>query len=55
MVWPRVKEGRGGYHQEDVKHASVRKEKKEEAREQLAGQDQGWHEKVQDGEIRGTE
>ena len=28
MVWPRVKEGRGGYHQEDVKHASARKEKK---------------------------
>ena len=28
MVWPRVKEGRGGYHQEDVKHASADKEKK---------------------------
>ena len=28
MVWPRVKEGRGGYHQEDVKHASAGKEKK---------------------------
>ena len=28
MVWPCVKEGRGGYHQEDVKHASARKEKK---------------------------
>ena len=25
MVWPRVKEGRGGYHHEDVKHASARK------------------------------
>ena len=27
-VWPRVKEGSGGYHQEDVKHESAGKEKK---------------------------
>ena len=30
MVWQRVKEGRGGYRQEDVKHASPGKEKKKE-------------------------
>ena len=41
MVWPRVKEGRGGYHQEDVKHASARKEKKGEAQEKMVGQYQG--------------
>ena len=28
MVWPRGKEGRGGYHQEDGKHANAGKEKK---------------------------
>ena len=28
MAWPRVKEGRGGYHQEDVKHARAWKYKK---------------------------
>ena len=28
MVWPRVKAGRGGYNQEDVKDASAGKEKK---------------------------
>ena len=28
MVWPRVNEGRRGYHQEYVKHASAGKEKK---------------------------
>ena len=38
MVWPRVKEGRGGYHQEDVKHASARKEKIGEAQEKMVGQ-----------------
>ena len=27
MVWSRVKDGRGGYHQEDVKQASARNEK----------------------------
>ena len=27
MVWLRIKEGRGGCHQEDVKHAIARKEK----------------------------
>ena len=48
MVWPRVKEGRGGYHQEDVKHASARKEKKGEAQEKMVGQYQGGHERVQD-------
>ena len=25
MVWPHVKGGRGGYHQEDVEYAGVRK------------------------------
>ena len=38
MVWPRVKEGRGGYHQEDVKHASARREKKGKAQEKMVGQ-----------------
>ena len=28
MTWPHVKEGRGGYHHEDVKHASAEKENK---------------------------
>ena len=28
MVWPRVKEGKTRYHQEDAKHASAWKEKK---------------------------
>ena len=54
MVWPRVKEGRGGYHQEDVKHASARKEKKGEAHEKMVGQYQGGHERVQDDGIHGT-
>ena len=54
MVWPRVKEGRGGYHQEDVKHASARKEKKGEAQEKMVGQYQGGHERVQDDERHGT-
>ena len=54
MVWPRVKEGRGGYHQEDVKHASARKEKKGEAQEKMVGQYQGGHERVQDDGRHGT-
>ena len=53
MVWPRVKEGRGGYHQEDVKHASARKEKGE-AQEKMVGQYQGGHERVQDDGRHGT-
>ena len=28
MVWPRVKEGMGGYHQQDDKHASAGNETK---------------------------
>ena len=28
MVWPRVKEGRGGYRQYDVKHASTGKRRR---------------------------
>ena len=28
IVWPRVTEGRGGYHQTDVKHRSTGKGKK---------------------------
>ena len=28
MVWPSVREGMGGYHQEDIKHANAQKEKK---------------------------
>ena len=54
MVWPRVKEGRGGYHQEDVKHASARKEKKGEAQEKMVGQYHGGHERVQDDGRHGT-
>ena len=54
MVWPHVKEGRGGYHQEDVKHASARKEKKGEAQEKMVGQYQGGHERVQDDGRHGT-
>ena len=53
MVWPRVKEGRGGNHQEDVKHASARKEKGE-AQEKMVGQYQGGHERVQDDGRHGT-
>ena len=55
MVWSRVKEGRGGYHQEDVKHASAGKEKKREAKEDMTGQHQGGHERVQNDERRGKE
>ena len=54
MVWSRVKEGRGAYHQEDVKHASARKEKKGEAQENMVGQYQGGHERVQDDGRHGT-
>ena len=54
MVWPRVKEGSGGYHQEDVTHASSRKEKKGEAQEKMVGQYQGGHERVQDDGRHGT-
>ena len=54
MGWPRFKEGRGGYHQEDVKHASARKEKKGEAQEKMVGQYQGGHERVQDDGRHGT-
>ena len=54
MVWPRVKEGSGGYHQEDVKHASTRKEKKDEDQEKMVGQYQGGHERVQDDGRHGT-
>ena len=54
MVWPRVKEGGGGYLQEDVKHANARKEKKGEAQEKMVGQYQGGHERVQDDGRQGT-
>ena len=37
----KVKEGSGGYHQDDVKHASAGKEKKDEAQEKMGGQHQG--------------
>ena len=43
-----VKEGRGGYSQEDAKHAWARKEKGE-AHEKMARQHQGGHERIQDG------
>ena len=43
------KEGRGGYHQDHVKHASAGKEKKGQAQEEMTGQHQGGHERVQDG------
>ena len=49
------KEGRGGYHQDDVKPASARKEKKGEGQEEMAGQYQGGHERVQDDRTRGAE
>ena len=48
------KQGRGGYHQEDVKHASARKENKWEAQENMVGQYQGGHERVQDDGRHGT-
>ena len=48
------KEGRGGYLQEDVKHASARKEKKGETRENMVGLYQGGHERVQDDGRHGT-
>ena len=47
MVWPRVKEGRGGYHQEDDNYAGTGKEKKGEAQEKMAGQHQRGHEGIQ--------
>ena len=39
MVWPRVKEGREGYHQKDAEYAG--KEKKEEAQKKMDRQQQG--------------
>ena len=46
---------RGGYHQEDVEHASAEKEKKSEAQEEMAGLHQGWHEWVRDDERHDAE
>ena len=36
MIWPRVKEGRGGYHHEDDNYAGGGKEKNGEAQEKMA-------------------
>ena len=36
MVWPRVREGRGGYHQEEDNYAGAGEEEKEEAQEEMA-------------------
>ena len=49
-----LRKKRGGYHQEDVEHASARKEKKGEAQEKMVGQYQGGHERVQDHGRHGT-
>ena len=53
MAWPRVKEGRGGYHQEDVKHASEGKEKK--GRHKKRWLENIRHERIQDDKIHGAE
>ena len=42
MVWPRDKDGRGGYHREDVKHESAGREKRGEAKKI-------WQDNIMDG------